>query len=104
MKNLKNERLNEIRTNIRGERMQIVEYKNTHNIVVMFDDGTKVKTRYYEFKRGRVFCHRKKSERCEVIEEEQGNGLAIDIAMALGSVVLISLLVLGLYALCGGEL
>lgn len=99
MKNLKNERLNEIRTNIRGERMQIVEYKNTHNIVVMFDNGTKVKTRYYEFKRGRVFCHRKKS-----IEEEQGNGLAVDIAMALGSFVLISLFALGLYALLGGEL
>lgn len=104
MKNLKNERLNEIRTNIRGERMQIVEYKNTHNIVVMFDNGTKVKTRYYEFKRGKVFCHRKKCTNCEIIEEEPGNGLAVDIAMALGSFVLISLFALGFYALLGGEL
>lgn len=104
MENLRNQRIGEVRTNIRGEKMTIIEYKNTHHIIVEFDCGAKVRTRYYEFKKGRVFCHRKKSERCEVIEEEQGNGLAIDIAMALGSFVLISLFALGLYALCGGEL
>lgn len=104
MENLRNQRIGEVRTNIRGEKMTIIEYTNTHNIIVEFANGIQVRTRYYEFKKGRVFCHRKKSERCEVIEEEQGNGLAIDIAMALGSFVLISLFALGLYALCGGEL
>ena len=103
MKNLKNERLNEIRTNIRGERMQIVEYKNTHNIVVMFDNGAKVKTRYDEFRRGRVFCHRKKCTNCEIIEEEP-IGFATSIALLFGCTVIAALIALGFYALLGGEL
>ena len=105
MTNLRNERLGETKLNVRGEKMRIIEYKNTHNIIVEFECGAKVHTHYYEFKKGRVFCHRKKSERCEVIEEEEiGNGIAVDIAMAFGGFVLVSLIAMGIYALLGGEL
>lgn len=53
---IRNKRIGEITIATNGQKMTIVEYKNVHDIIVEFDDEfhTKVKTRYRDFKRGRV--------------------------------------------------
>lgn len=46
------ERIGEENINIHGEKMHIVEYNNSTDIIVEFEDGTQVKTQYGNFKRG----------------------------------------------------
>lgn len=41
-------------TNRSGLEMEIVEYNNHDNVIIRFNDGTKVKTTYTHFKDGRV--------------------------------------------------
>lgn len=50
------DRLNEINTNYQGYDMQIVDYKNSQDIIVQFLDKNmaKVHTQYFMFKNGRV--------------------------------------------------
>lgn len=48
----KQERLGEINYNFYGNRMQIIKYNNTSNMVVGFDDGYTIKADYKEFKNG----------------------------------------------------
>jgi len=47
-------RLGETKTNTLGNVMKIVEYNNATDIVVEFEDGYRVKSRYDDFKRGYI--------------------------------------------------
>jgi hypothetical protein len=106
MENLRNQRIGEVKTNIRGEKMTIIEYTNTHNIIVEFENGIQVRTRYYEFKKGRVFCHRKKTTNCVIVDDEEpfGTGFGVSVALVVGSICIMGLLALGLYVLLGGQM
>lgn len=55
-KNLKEERIGEVKSNYQNCLMEIIEYKNAHDITVQFKDdhGAKVHTEYNNFLRGRV--------------------------------------------------
>ena len=48
-------KIGEISYNSKGEKMTIVEYRNSQDIDIMFDDGTIVKNkRYWNFRKGNV--------------------------------------------------
>lgn len=48
------EKVGEVRTAKNGFQMTIVEYNNTNNIIVEFEDGVRTQTRYCCFKNGQV--------------------------------------------------
>ena len=50
----KTTRVGETRTATNGQKMTIVEYKNANDVVVEFEDGTRIKARYQNFKKGMV--------------------------------------------------
>ncbi|AZU98973.1 putative AP2 domain-containing protein/putative DNA-binding protein [Bacillus phage pW2] len=47
-------RIGETNTNNKGVKMEIIEYNNANNIIVLFEDGCKLKTKYCHFKSGRI--------------------------------------------------
>lgn len=52
--NKRNEREGLCKENNQGLRMTILEYKNAHDILVGFDDGTEVKSEWGKFKKGSI--------------------------------------------------
>jgi len=50
--NMKDQRIGEQRINKNGLKMVVIDYINSHNIIVQFDDGTTVKTEWREFNCG----------------------------------------------------
>lgn len=56
MVNLKEQRLNETRTNRYGLEMRIIEYKNNKEVKVLFPTSGVIRnTTYWKFKRGQVY-------------------------------------------------
>jgi len=47
-------RTDEVATNSYGSKMKIINYSNSHNIIVQFENGYKTKTKYMHFLKGRV--------------------------------------------------
>ena len=58
MRNLREERIGEIRYNSFGSKMELIEYRNAHNIDIYFEEyNCVVKNReYYNFKNGNIEC------------------------------------------------
>lgn len=54
VRNSKSKRIGETQINSKGYTMKITEYKNSHDITVMFEDGDTTNTSYYYFKTGKV--------------------------------------------------
>lgn len=63
-KNLKNERIGNVNYNKWGSKNTIIEYKNSKNIIVKFDNGYVLKTRYDHFIKGEI-----RSPYCKTVHE-----------------------------------
>lgn len=105
MVNLKEQRLNETRTNRNGLEMRIIEYKNNKEIKVLFPaSGVIRNTSYWKFKRGQVYPtwrNQKAKQHDEVVpfEDDYDNNKNIGIVacmlvglLAIGGIVIYTIL------------
>lgn len=62
--NLKEERLGAIGYNKQGDLMKIVEYNTNNNVIIEFQDGTRVKTSWERFNKGCTYNPNNSQKRC----------------------------------------
>lgn len=108
------DRTGEVKENLNGLEMKIIEYKNNKDVRVLFvANGETRKPTYLKFKQGKVYPtwrNRKyngvdthKDVRDVVgsgIIEDEGSNLGIALAMALGSIGIFALLIALIKWLC----
>ena len=49
-----NNRIGEVGVTTNGEKIKIVEYYNSQRVIVEFEDGLRVNSKYYNFKNGKI--------------------------------------------------
>ena len=108
------DRTGEVKSNLNGLEMKIIEYKNNKDVRVLFvASGETRVTTYLKFKQGKVYptwrnrkyngvdAHKDVRDVIDSgIIEEDGSNLGVALAMALGSIGIFALLIALIKWLC----